>query len=115
MLAVSTINQHTSDDFARNVATNIKTLMRLRGITAKEGFAQLHVSRGTWFSHMNTGAWSARQMAQLAEMLEVPIEVLYGSPEDLLRIGSIATPLEVIAGGGEASPRPKRHLVAVPS
>lgn len=111
---MSTITQDSSDEFARNVATNIKTLMRHRGITAKDGFARLHVSRGTWYSHMATGAWSARQMAELADMLDVPVEVLYGDPSDLLRIGSFATPLALIEGVGRSTARPKgRHLHVV--
>lgn len=85
---MSATTPHTGDEFAGNIATNIKTLMRYRGMKAKDAYAYLHMPSATWFSHMNTGAWSARHIAELADMLDVSVDVLYGDPEELLRTGS---------------------------
>lgn len=114
MLDVSTINNDTNDEFARNIATNVKTLMRHRGIKAVDAYRRLHISNGTWYSHMNTGAWSARQMAELADMLDVSVEILYGNPEDLLRTGSFATPLTLVTGDATDEDRsPRRGRLSV--
>lgn len=94
------------DPFARNVATIVRTLMQLRGVTTRDVLERLHVSRATWYSHLASGAWSARQIAALAELLEVPVDVLYGEPDDLLRIGSFAT----LEGGGDVSAPRRGHL-----
>lgn len=102
------------DEFASHLATNIRTLMRLRGITAVQAYERIHVSSGTWFSHMNTGSWSARQIAELADMLDVPIEILYGDPNDLIRTGRFATPFGTIAGGADVDAPRRGHLRVLP-
>ena len=78
----------TEDQFATNMATVIRTVMQIRGLKASDGYSALHVSKGTWFSHLRSGAFSAWQLAQLARLLDVPVADLYSDPADLFNLGS---------------------------
>lgn len=88
------------DPFAANLKRVIEILMAANGKKPGEMRSLMHVSRGTWYNRMADGEWSARQMVELAKVLDTSVETLYGSPDELVRSRCFA-PLALVNGLGD--------------
>lgn len=75
-----------ADEFARDLAKVISAVMTIRGVRPAEMWVALGVSRATWYNRMRDGEFTALQMSRMAALLEVPVEVLFGGPGELLRV-----------------------------
>ena len=59
--------------------------MKWRGVTRAQVADRLGISQTTYYAHLKDSKWSALQMVELADLLEVPVEVLYGTVDELFR------------------------------
>lgn len=99
------------DTFAEDLGRTVKTLMAMRGLKVADMWRLLHLPKSTWYARQSDGEWTARQMAQLAEVLGVEVQDLYLKPEDLIR-SRCFSPLTLVRGAGgreqEAGPTPSK-------
>ncbi len=115
---MSTMTTEAHDLFASNMESVIRTLLTHRGMKAVDAFPVLHMSKGTWHKRMHDGSWTAWELAQLADLLDVSVETFFEDPEELVRTRSFSTPeLALIQGSGDGAPteptRTGRHLTPV--
>lgn len=100
-----------------NVSRVIAALCGLRRMNQTELGRHLGVGQGAISDKINNHVrWSVWDLIRVAEALDVPVEMLFGDPDDLLRTGSFAT---LRALPTNATPEPSqqpthRHLRTVP-
>lgn len=86
MASVAHVLDHAEDAFAQQTARNIRTVLQMKGIFAKDIASKIGLD-STIFSQRVSGKsrWLAREIRQLATELEVPTDVLLAEDERSFR------------------------------